>query len=159
MGAFPARPHRRIAVAVATVAWLALASTCAFAQAPGKTLRGGWYWWDTYQYMVVKDDYKRLTGLDVRLIKEIFGRMGYEVTYDEVSWAQHLRDIQSGKRDIASAAYKTAEREQYAYFSNPFRKETNVLYVRRGEARLYPAEDLETLLRRFKGDSFPLGVI
>ena len=46
--------------------------------------------------MVVKDEYKRLTGLDVQLVKEIFGRIGYEVAYDEVSWAHHLRDIKSG---------------------------------------------------------------
>ena len=147
------------AITAVTVLWLALASVYAFAESPPKTLRCGWYSWDPYQYVTVKDEYKRLTGLDVQLVKEIFGRIGYEVTYDEVSWAQHLRDIKSGDRDIVSGAFKNREREEYAYFSAPFRQETDVLYMRRGEATAYQAEDLEALFRRFKELGFRLGVI
>jgi len=75
----------RHAISAVTVLWLALSSVYAFAESPPKTLRCGWYSWDPYQYVVVKDEYRRLTGLDVQLVKEIFGRIGYEVAYDEVS--------------------------------------------------------------------------
>ena len=49
----------------------------------------GWYPWDPYQYLVVQQDAKRLTGLDVQLVRAVFAQMGHVVHYDEVSWKQH----------------------------------------------------------------------
>ena len=55
------------------------------AQEGPTALRCGWYPWDPYQYLVVKQDAKRLTGLDVKLVRAVFAQMGYVVHYDEVS--------------------------------------------------------------------------
>ena len=131
----------------------------AFAQDVPRVLKCGWYPWDPYQYLFVKQDVKRLTGLDVQLVRAIFAQMGYEVRYEEVSWKQHQLDIKNGVRDIAAGAFKNPERGKYAYFSNPYRKETDVLYVRKGEASRYAFRDVRELLRRFQEQSFRLGVI
>jgi polar amino acid transport system substrate-binding protein len=109
--------------------------------------------------LVVKQDVKRLTGLDVQLVRAVFAQMGYEVSYEEVSWKQHQLDVKNGARDIAAGAFKNPDRAEYAYFSTPYRKETDVLYVRRGEASRYPFKDVRELLRRFQEQSFRLGVI
>ena len=112
-----------------------------------RELKSGWYPWDPYQYTVVKNDVKRLTGLDVQLIRAVFEQMGYEVAYEDVSWEQHQLDVKNGVRDIAAGAFKNAERAEYAYFSEPYRKETDVLYVRKGEASRYSFSDVLDLTR------------
>lgn len=122
-------------------------------------LRCGWYPWDPYQYLVVKQDFKRLTGLDVQLIRSVFGQMGYEVSYDEVSWQQHQLDVKNGARDIAAGAFKNPERAKYAYFSAPYRKETDVLYVHKGEAARYRFKSGSELIARFQKQNFRLGII
>ena len=141
------------------LAAILLLPICAFAQDDQKILKCGWYPWDPYQYLLVQQDIKRLTGLDVQLVRAIFGPMGYEIGYEEVSWKQHQLDVKNGVRDIAAGAFKTAERAEYAYFSAPYRKETDVLYVRKGEASRYHFKDAAELLRRFQEQSFRFGVI
>jgi len=129
------------------------------AQDGPRVLKCGWYPWDPYQYVVVKQEVKQLTGLDVQLVRAVFARMGYEVAYDEVSWKQHQLDVKNGVRDIAAGAFENPERAEYAYFSAPYRREADVLYVRKGEASRYAFSDIENLLNRFRQERFRLGVI
>jgi len=129
------------------------------AQEGPTALRCGWYPWDPYQYLVVKQDAKRLTGLDVKLVRAVFAQMGYVVHYDEVSWRQHQLDVKNGARDIAAGAFKNPERADYAYFSAPYRKEADVLYVRKGEALRYGFKNIDELFTRFREQDFRLGVI
>ena len=148
----------RRAIAWSLVAILAL-PIVAFGQDAPKMLKCGWYPWDPYQYLLVKQDVKRLTGLDVQLVRAVFAQMDYEVSYEEVSWKQHQLDVKNGTRDIAAGAFKNPERNEYAYFSEPYRKETDVLYVRKDEASRYRFKDVRELLQRFQEQSFRLGVI
>ena len=129
------------------------------AQEGPRSLRGGWYPWDPYQYLVVKRDVERLTGLDVQLVRAVFAEIGYGVSYDEVSWRQHQLDVKNGARDIAAGAFKNLERAEYAYFSAPYRKEADVLYVRKGDASRYGFKNVDELLTRFREQRFRLGVI
>ncbi|MFM8547613.1 MAG: hypothetical protein ACKODB_08415, partial [Betaproteobacteria bacterium] len=80
---------RRLGHALA-LAWFCFTAT-AFAQIDGQTLRGGWYPFDPYQYAVGKNEEKKLTGLDVQLIRAAFARMRREVRLDLVAWDQHQR--------------------------------------------------------------------
>lgn len=131
----------------------------AFGQEAPRVLKCGWYPWDPYQYLLVRQDVKRLTGLDVQLVRAVFAQMGYEVAYDEVSWRQHQLDVKNGARDIAAGAFKNPERAEYAYFSAPYRKETDVLYVRKGDASRYRFKNAGELLTRFQEQNFRLGMI
>jgi polar amino acid transport system substrate-binding protein len=89
-------------------------------QPESKVLRSGWYQWDPYQYEVVKDELKHLTGLDVQLLRAVFGKMGVELQIDPVGWRQHQQDVKDGTRDIAGGAFRSQEREAYAYYSIPY---------------------------------------
>ena len=102
---------------------LVLMAYSAVAQQESKVLRSGWYQWDPYQYEIVKNELKHLTGLDVQLLRTVFGKMGIELQIDPVSWRQHLQDVKDGTRDIAGGAYRNKEREAYAYYSIPYRSE------------------------------------
>ena len=140
---------------------LLLASTTysAFSQQDSKVLRSGWYHWDPYQHEIVNGELKHLTGLDVQLIKAVFRRMGYELQIDPVGWSQHQEDVKDGRRDIAAGAFRTKEREQYAYYSIPYRSEKDVLYVRKGEEHKFKFETVDALIENLKVGSYKIGVI
>jgi len=126
---------------------------------PPTELRAGWYRWDPYQYLLTKNDVTRLTGLDIELLRAIFSRMGYSLTFDEVTWRQHQIDIANGDRDIAAGAFLSEERSKYAYYSDAYRTERNVVYVRPEDAQVYdfgtPAQWLHLLRTR----NIRLGVV
>jgi hypothetical protein len=69
------------------LAALLLFAGIAVGQDPPK-LKSAWCPWDPYQYVRVKNDVKRLTGLDVQLVRAVFAQMGYNLVYEEVSWKQ-----------------------------------------------------------------------
>jgi polar amino acid transport system substrate-binding protein len=117
-----------------------------FANAAEQTLKSGWYPWYPFQYVEYEGTVEKLKGLDVHLIHSTFLKAGYKVKYDRVDWKRHQKDVETGQRDIAAGLFKTPEREKYAYFSKAYRKEYNVIYVRRGEARKYPFSGVDELL-------------
>jgi polar amino acid transport system substrate-binding protein len=129
------------------------------AQQESKVLRSGWYQWDPYQYEVVKRELKHLTGLDVQLLKAIFGKMGYELQIDPVSWRQHQEDVKDGKRDIAGGAFRSKERDMYAYYSMPYRSERDMLYVRKDEQQKFKFNTAAELVKTLESGSYKLGVI
>jgi polar amino acid transport system substrate-binding protein len=138
---------------------LVLMAYSAVAQQESKILRSGWYQWDPYQYEIVKKELKHLTGLDVQLLRTVFGKMGIELQIDPVSWRQHLQDVKDGTRDIAGGAYRNKEREAYAYYSIPYRSEKNMLYVREGEQQRFVFKTAEELVKILESGEYKLGVI
>ncbi|MDP1723592.1 MAG: transporter substrate-binding domain-containing protein [Alphaproteobacteria bacterium] len=122
-------------------------------------LKNGWYPWDPYQYVEGGEGFKTLTGLDVQLVKAIAKKAGYNVFYEEVSWKQHLDDIKTGKRDFAAGATWTEERAEFAYYSTPYRREENSLYVRRGELSKYNFGDVQKSLDSIKEKNLRVSVV
>ena len=125
------------------------------------TLRGGWYPWEPYQYLKKEGERRELTGLDVQLLREaIEGELGLELEQSQVSWSQHQQELQSGQRDVASGAFRTANRERYAYISKPYRFEEISLYHRKRDSR---AETLlqgrGALLERLLNSTSRLGLV
>ncbi len=138
---------------------LVLMAYPALSQQESKVLRSGWYQWDPYQYEVVKDEIKHLTGLDVRLLKAVFGKMGIELQINPVGWRQHQQDIKDGTRDIAGGAFRSKEREEYAYYSIPYRFEKDMLYVRKDEQKKFKFNSAEELVKILESGTYKLGVI
>ncbi len=124
-----------------------------------RTLKGGWYLWDPYQYLQNKGGNEILTGLDVELMRAIASEAGYRVEQTAVPWRQHIEDLRTGARDIASGATRTPQRAQFAAFSKPYREETNVLYLPAIAASTFAFEAVPETLERFEADTFRLGVI
>jgi polar amino acid transport system substrate-binding protein len=124
-----------------------------------ETLRGGWYLWDPYQFVEVRNSQPRLTGLDVELVRAITQKASYAVSYEEVAWRDHLEDLRAGRRDIAAGATFTAARAEFVHYSVPYRTETNVLYLAQGQSRRYAFRDVAGMLAMFAAENFRLGVI
>jgi len=129
------------------------------ARAAEDTLRSGWYIWDPYQYLEYRNSQATLTGLDVELVRAISAKVGVGVAYDQIPWRQHLAELAEGARDLAAGATWTPQRAEYAWFSIPYRNETNVLYLPPGRTGEYGFRDVDGMLARFKADKFRLGII
>jgi polar amino acid transport system substrate-binding protein len=83
-----------------------------------------------YQYLNANG---KLVGLDIELIQTIFSEMGYALEYKKVPWKRLLPAIKRGKISLAAGASKSVDRMAYAYFSNAYRTESVVLFIRKGE--------------------------
>jgi ABC-type amino acid transport substrate-binding protein len=58
---------------------------------------------------------------------------------------------------LAGATY-SPERDRYAYFSKPYRSETDVLILPRGKSSQYPFHTIDEMLDLFTRQHFRLGV-
>lgn len=138
---------------------LVLTTFPAISQQESKVLKGGWYPWDPYQHEILKGELKHLTGLDVQLLRAIFGKMGYELQIDPVGWKRHQEDLKDGKRDIAGGAFRSKEREGYAFYSAPYRSEKVVLYVREDEQQKLKFNTADELAKTLESSTYKIGVI
>ncbi len=111
--------------------------------------------WEPFAPFTYKGSGNVLTGLDIEIVTHILSNAGYVVDYREVPWARSLKWIEEGKIHIGTSAMRTPAREAYAYFSDPYQKETYVLFVRKGESSKYNLKRLQDII----GSSFQLGVM
>jgi ABC-type amino acid transport substrate-binding protein len=167
-----ARPSHNISGALAVLSFgICLSFACLAADSPTpappavhqpaepRILRGGWYPWDPYQYRENARGNETLTGFDVEIERAVARVMGVELLLPEISWDSHLAGLETGARDIAVGATYSSERDQYAYFSKPYRRETDVLIVLRGTSSKYPFETVDQMLDFFQKQHFRLGVV
>jgi polar amino acid transport system substrate-binding protein len=122
-----------------------------------QTLTGGWSAWPPFSYVDSVRGIQQWHGLDVEMLNAVAMEAGYRIDAEAVPWDQHLRDIETGARDIAVGASRTPQREEYAMFSVPFRFETMVLVVPRGKSGSLPAGTPEELIAKIKETGFRLG--
>lgn len=120
-----------------------------------------WYTWDPYQFEKIfeKSGERLLTGLDIQLLRATLARAGIDVSFTYLEWDDHQKALKEGKNDVATGAFITPEREQYAWFSNHYRYEANVLYVKRGMSKQYPFQSAKAMLAYFRTHAFRLGVV
>ncbi len=111
----------------------------------------GWDPWEPYQYLTVDDT---VSGLEIELVSAIAKEADCELTFEQKSWMKLLNGIRSGTIDMLGGASKTEARETFAHFSDDYRHESFVLYVRSGEEKKFANKSLKEIL---EGD-FKLGV-
>ena len=106
---------------------------CSFTIFPlqAKPLAIGWELWYPYQYY---NKQSKLVGLDIDVMNAVLDKANMTGEYTELPWQRHLKYIESGKFDVALGTSFSKEREDYAYFSVPYRKETVYLFVNKGAA-------------------------
>ncbi len=98
--------------------------------------------WEPYQYMTVGHS---PTGLDVELVKAVAETMNCQLNVVQGSWLELLTLLKEGEVDFVLGASKTADREEFAYFSESYRQERFQLYVRNDDAGL-PFTDLNAFI-------------
>jgi len=121
-------------------------------------LIGGWSVFPPYSDVEDIRGVPTWKGFDVELLREIADQAGYPIIANGVEWAEHVHEIETGERDLAPAATRTAEREKFATFSIPYRSETTVLILPRGKGATLPADNDAELVEQIKTKKFRLGV-
>jgi polar amino acid transport system substrate-binding protein len=128
-------------------------------RAEARVLRGGWFPLDPYQYREYRRGTAVLTGYDIEIQRALGRILSVDIQLPEVVWEEHLADVAAGKADIAAGVTFSEERNRYAYFSKPYRQETDVLVLRRGAGARYRFNDVAQMLEAFERQHFRLGVI
>lgn len=116
-------------------------------------LRSGWFEREPYQFRPSAPG-AAPTGLDLRILRKALDGLGLRVRYDPMLWQEQIEAMERGELDLIVGAYYDAERERFAYFSEPYRFERNALYLHRD------APDFETIddfLHALKTGRFRLG--
>lgn len=135
---------------------LLLALCCALAGVGATGARAcqltmGWEPWAPYQYIGDDGD---VTGLDVELIGGALAQANCELRLRQTTWRRGLADAERGGLDLVAAAGLTEARRQWAYFSDSYRNDEQVLYVAAGAIDRYPFTSLADII----GTNFRLGV-
>ncbi|MFT5840859.1 MAG: polar amino acid transport system substrate-binding protein [Flavobacteriales bacterium] len=116
-----------------------------------KDISVGWELWYPYQY---HNENQQLVGLDIDSFNAIMKEAKLSFTTAEIPWKTHLHFLKTGKMDLAMGASWSKEREVFAYFSLPYRKETVKLFVKKGNAQNIKLRTLSDLV----GSQYILGV-
>src|SRR3954451_296185 len=122
-------------------------------------LRGGWYPWDPYQYRDYRRGVSVLTGFDVEIERALERILGVGILLPETAWNAHLEALAAGSADIAAGATKSEARSAFAYFSKPYRSDSDVLILPKGAARRYAFSTIDEMLETFAKQRFRLGVV
>lgn len=116
------------------------------------TLKIGWEPYEPYQF-AGNDD--RPTGADVEMMRAVAEAIGCEALFERRPWARQLEELKHGMLDVAMSASQTPEREEYAWFSEPYRQAEMAVVVLKGTAAQYPLASLSDIT----AIEFRLGVI
>jgi polar amino acid transport system substrate-binding protein len=103
----------------------------------------GWDPWEPYHY---EDIDGTVRGMEVDLVQTIAAGAGCRIELQRGQWGQLLRGLMAGDIDVLGGATATAEREDFAHFSSPYREESFRLFVRSGELSTYAGDTLEDVL-------------
>jgi polar amino acid transport system substrate-binding protein len=109
----------------------------------------GWDSWVPYYYL----DNGVLTGLDIDIVKAIGDKAGYTLDFQEMPWVRNLHSVKLGEVDLAISASKTSEREEYAYFGEPYRLEEVGMFIRKEVKNKFTFKTLKDII----GTGFRLG--
>lgn len=111
----------------------------------------GWDPWEPYHFVAAGG---QVQGLDVDLVSALAEEVGCSLEFVQGNWASLLRLIRLGDLDLLPGATHTPEREAFSWFSEPYREEHFLVYVRIDDASRWADQTLESLLE----DGFRLGV-
>jgi polar amino acid transport system substrate-binding protein len=91
--------------------------------------------WEPYDPFTFRASDGTITGADIELIKAVAQEIGCELSFRGMPWNRILLEIKTGAVDVTSSTSWTQERDEWAWFSAPYRRPEVALFVRKGEPR------------------------
>lgn len=111
----------------------------------------GWGEWPPYQMQATGN---KPVGIQIELLNQIAKAAQCQLEFVQQTFSENQRSIKDGSIDLTLDTTVTEERKQYAYFSDPYRNEVLVLYVRKSFLELCAQHSIEDLIK----DGFRLGL-
>ncbi|MEE4246909.1 MAG: transporter substrate-binding domain-containing protein [Kangiellaceae bacterium] len=90
----------------------------------------GWDPWEPYMYLMPGD---KVSGLDIEIIEALANEANCSLEFIQDDWMHLLQKVEKGEVDLVAGASITEKRKEYALFSDAYRTENFVLYIRQGE--------------------------
>lgn len=106
-------------------------ATASHAAKPACTLLVGW---EPYAVFTYDRGDGQPAGVDIDIMRRIGEQAGCTVAFRELPWTRILLELQAGRIDATTSVQHTPERDNFAYFSVPYRKGQLALFTRRGNA-------------------------
>lgn len=127
------RCYRRALITLLALAWSGLSQAeCA------KTLR-----WDDDPPFSMQAADGTVVGIDIDINRAVLERLGCQATLRKLPWARALKELELGRLDILSGAFRRPERERYAYFSGVFLPPSrNILFMHQQALERWPVQEL-----------------
>jgi polar amino acid transport system substrate-binding protein len=126
---------------------------------PLREMRSGWYPRTPYQMETRVGGRRELTGLEIHVAKELFGRAGYEVSFDAMAWSDMLDGLRAGDMDFVMGAYFEEYRTGFARFSRPYRTERNVVYYHEGIQGASLVRGIDDLIEFLENNPLRMAII
>lgn len=128
----------------AALAGVAPAAETERSTGPRCLLRVGW---EPYEPFTFVNGEGILTGADVEVIKAVAKEIGCALSFRGMPWNRILLEIEKGAVDVTSSASRTVERDEWAWYSAPYRRPEVALFVRKGESRNHLLNSLADIPR------------
>ena len=127
--AVPEAPAKQVSLSSKTSKDIAIADN---------VLTTGWFDSEPY-YTLIKGEggVETYSGLDAELVRAISHKMGYKISLKPIEWSEQIENLKNGVQHFAVSATFTEERTQFVYFSEPYRREENSFFVRKGEGGIF----------------------
>ncbi|TQV73001.1 amino acid ABC transporter substrate-binding protein [Aliikangiella marina] len=107
-------------------------------------LKYGWADWAPLQYV---DTSGKLTGVQIELVKAVTDAVGCKIEFIKLPWSQIIQQIESGELDFTANATKDDFRSRFAYFSNPYRRDTFSFWVPKSRKALFDKPSVDEIMR------------
>jgi len=84
-----------------------------------------------------------VVGIDMDINRAVLERLGCQVKLRKLPWARALKELELGRLDILSGAFRRPERELYAHFSGVYLPPSrNILFMHQQALERWPLQDL-----------------
>ena len=96
-------------------------------------IKVGWEPWPPFN--IPADE--GVVGIDPDIFRAVANETGCDVVFNKIPWKRHLRMIKEGEIDVAMAAAKTPERDEYAKWSEHYLPYSAILWVSSDDDQKY----------------------
>jgi len=107
-----------------------------------KTIR-----WNNDNLQQFDPAYQKNISSHLKLLHKAITQLDCQVTFLEMPWGRSLVELQHGRLDIMDGAYKTVERQQFAWYSNFAFDAPLVLFMRTEDIRKNAINSLPDILK------------
>lgn len=124
-----------------------------------KSLLSGWILSEPYQFMTVTANGQKITGMDIDILNAIAEKLNLTIEYKKTNWHAYWKPLKDGNRDVLGGMTYTKNRENFAYFSIPYRFEENSLYINSNTQKQLQFNSIGECLTQIRLNHFRIGVI